>query len=175
MSKIGVAPFQASHTGKSGYIATSPRGTPKPFPFSIVEQGIINSYPKYRKFLPTSIHQYSDEIYDFRQLPYKEYYDKYGKKHINRWWVQQLDAISFYETQKQKALQDWKFGNTRTKYNARNSIQRSQYTVYNRKSKHLRCGKCKLKYRGTGQRPYCKCRSSRRKAKPRLYYSRYYR
>lgn len=111
MSKIGVAPRQATHTGKTGFVTARPVSSPKPFPFSIVEQGIINSYPEYRKYLPAESLQYTDEIYDFRSLPYKEYYDKHGKKHINSWWQSQLDAISLYETSKEKA-KNYKFNST---------------------------------------------------------------
>ncbi len=143
MSKIGVAPHQAQHTGKSGFIAARPVGSPKPFPFSIVEQGIINSYPEYRKYLPEYALQYSDEIYDFRSLPYKEWYDKRGKKHINRWWQQQLDAISFYETKKQEAIQaSREYGNTRFKYNVTKSGCKHCNNVSNYISKHICRRKC---------------------------------
>ncbi len=170
MSKIGVPRYTAGHTGKTGYITTQSVGAPKPFPFSIVEQGKVNSYPQYRKFLPTDIQPYSDEIYDFRTLPYKEWYDKRGKKHINRWWQQQLDAISLYERSKEEAKNYRQQRNTRPINNGSYYSRKYSSSKDYSKSIDLCCRKCKLKYRSTGQRPNSKRWSSRRKASPRYKY-----
>ncbi len=170
MSKIGVPRYQAGHTGKTGTISTTSIGTPKPFPFSIVEQGIVNTYPKYRKFLPGNIQPYTDEIYDFRTLPYKEWYDKRGKAHINKWWQQQLDAISLYETSLQTAKNIRQRSNSRTINDGRSTYNKRRLYQNNSIPIDLCCRKCQRQHRSSGQRPYSKRRSSYRYSKHRSYY-----
>ncbi len=159
MTRFAEARYQAGHPGKSGFISPSRVGTPKPFPFSIVEQSVINTYPNYKKFLPAYVRQYSDEIYDFRSLPYKAYYDKHGKQHVNSWWQQQLRAISLYQTSIQKAKDDWKRSDSRPKYYGRNYSSKYSKRNYNFKSKHFCRRICKFKYRSSRQGQNCQCRA----------------
>ncbi len=78
MTKYAEAPYQPSHTGKSGYVSSSPRGSPKPFPFGIAEELSANLYPQYRGLIPSDIQKYSDSYIDLRNKPYKIWYDKWG-------------------------------------------------------------------------------------------------
>ncbi len=100
MPNIGVPRYTARHSGKSGFVTIRPVGAPKPFPFSFVEDAITNTYPEYRKYIPEDYREISDSYYDLRSKPYREWYDKWGKRHINKYWEQQLDAIQKYEKAK---------------------------------------------------------------------------
>ncbi len=169
--------YTAKHTGKSGYVSTTPRGG-APIPYSFIEEVSSNLYPEVRRFVPKDFRSYTDSYYDLRNKQYKYWYDKWGKPHINKWWKKQLDETlriqKAYESQK-----NGKFSNSRTSFNER--FSRGKYTKSNsyRKSEYLRCRKCLQQYRSTGQRPYCKCRSSHwnDKYRPRSkkYYRRWYR
>ncbi len=81
--------YTATHTGKTGYVSPSPR--PKPFPYGIVEEVGSSFYPQYRQFIPRDARKFTDSYYDLRNKPYKFWYDKWGKPHINKWWKYQLD------------------------------------------------------------------------------------
>ncbi len=160
VTKFVEARFQGRHTGKTGYISTQPRGSPKPFPFGIAEEFGANFYPQYRPLIPKNLRKYTDSYIDLRNKPYKVWYDKWGKPHINKWWQEQLDATLRFQKAYKDAQTERKRGYTRAKFNGwYNSGQYSRTFRY-RKPINLRCRKCFEQYRSSGQRPYCKCRSS---------------
>jgi len=94
MAKYVRARRTAEHSGKSGYIATQPARSPKPFPWGVAEEYASSFYPQYREFIPKDYRKYTDSYYDLRTKKYKYWYDKWGKPHINKWWQEQLDVSS---------------------------------------------------------------------------------
>ncbi len=102
MTKFWEARRGPSHPGKSGYIRTRPSGSPYTFPFQFIEETATQFYPEYRQFIPKNVRRYSDSYYDLRDKPYKYWYDKYGKPHINKWWQNQLDTNYAFQTELQK-------------------------------------------------------------------------
>ncbi len=154
MAKYAEAPYQPKHTGKSGYISSSPRGSPKPFPFGVVEEFGANLYPYYRGYIPEDYQKYADSYIDLRNKPYKVWYDKWGKPHINKWWRKQLDET--FRIQKAYQAQNGKFGYSRTRNYGRNFSRQHKCSCDSRIPKYLRCRKCFIKHRSTRQRSYRK-------------------
>ncbi len=165
--------YTAKHTGKSGFVSTKPRGG-APIPYSFIEEASSNLYPSVRDFIPKDVRKYSDSYYDLRNKQYKYWYDKWGKPHINKWWQEQLNAITTIQNAKAFIQENRQRGNTRTRiYGGNLSSQYGSSGRYS-KSKYLRCGKCFLKHRSSGQRPYCKCRSPYRGHNNRYEYKKSY-
>ncbi len=163
--------YTAKHTGKSGYVATTPRGG-APIPYSFFEELSSNLYPEVREYVPTNYRDYTDSYYDLRNKQYQEWYKKWGKPTIDKymtWWKENYAEI---QAQLQASLKkkNGKFRNTRSKYYGGFPSNYNSCRDCNRKSLNLRCRKCFLKYRSTRQRPYSKRRSSYRQAKYRYFY-----
>ncbi len=159
VTKFATRGYPAKHTGKSGYVSTTPRGG-APIPYSFIEEVSSNLYPEARKFVPSDLRDYTDSYYDLRNRQYKYWYDKWGKPHINKWWKGQLDATlriqKAYETQKDYRQRS----NTRSINNGRHNRGKHLSSNNNRIPEHLCCRKCILKYRSSRQGPYNKRRSS---------------
>ncbi len=165
MTKFAEAPYQPSHTGKTGYVSAQPRGSPKPFPFGIAEEFGANLYPQYRPFIPTEFQDYADSYIDLRNKPYKIWYDKWGKPHINKWWQEQLDNAQILREallQAQKKSNE-KRGDTRSiddrwyyqhRCNGANRFRKSEYT---------RWWICEFQHRSSRQRQDSKRRTPYRR------------
>ncbi len=170
MTKFAQPSRQAKHTGKSGFISTQPRGG-TPIPFSFFEEISSNAYPSVRNFVPPDYRGYADSYYDLRNEKYQFWYQKWGKPTIDKymsWWKKNYAKI---QTELQKAQKDYgKFSNTRPQYYGRDYSKWGNKPIRYSKSKHLCSRFCKFQYRSPGQRPYCKCRSSRRKTQYRYQY-----
>ncbi len=162
MARYVRATRQAEHSGKSGYIATSKIGSPKPFPYGVAEEYATSFYPSYRPFIPERIRKTTDSLYDLRTKKYKYWYDKWGKPHINKWWRNQLDATKKIREAYEQVRRNDKYS-TFTKFNRqRGSNQRPTGNLHRRI--HCTCG---VKYvrRPYGNRPRYRTRKwfSRRK------------
>ncbi len=168
MTRFGVASRQPSHIGKSGFVRTSP--APKPIPFSLIEEIGSNLYPSARDYIPLNLRGYTDSYYDLRNEKYQYWYDKWGKPHINKWWRNQLDETLRIQKAKESFFSQRKRSNTRPINYRRYSGRRRRNTSCNCQSLYIRRGKRFVKYRSTGQRPNCKCRSQSRNIFPRSSY-----
>ncbi len=163
MTRIGVPRYTARHSGKSGFVTVNPVRSPKPFPYSIAEDVVTSYYPEYRSYLPEDLQKYGDSYYDLRSKPYKYWYDKHGKRHINKWWNTQLRYASLLTTFPKKEQILRSNGNRPySKYNGSNS--QCKYCNRNLRSySKRRCWRCynrnKIRYRQTN---YMRQRISRR-------------
>ncbi len=151
--------YTAKHTGKSGYVSTTPRGG-APIPYSFIEEASSNLYPEARRFVPKDVRKYTDSYYDLRNKQYKYWYDKWGKPHINKWWRKTLDETlrikKAWELQKTYR----QYGDSRPQFYSRNNGNRRRSSNSASKSQHICCRKCFIKYRSSRQRSNYKRRSS---------------
>jgi len=174
MTKFAEVPYQARHTGKSGYISPSPRGSPKPFPYGVAEEFGANLYPYYKDFIPKDFRNYADSYIDLRNKPYKVWYDKWGKPHINKWWRKQLDETLRIKKAYENFQKNGKYSYPRSKFHKRDYSKRHSPSYSYCKSINFRSRICQLKYRSTRQRPNRKRWTPRWKTKFRYKYKKYY-
>ncbi len=122
VTKYAEVPYQARHTGKSGYVYTKP--APKPYPFGIAEEIGASAYPHFRDYIPKDFRSYSDSYIDLRNRPYKEWYDKWGRPTIDRYSSWHKKGYAEIRQTLQNSLQK-KTGKTYNSYSRRNGKQSS--------------------------------------------------
>ncbi len=159
---IGIPRHQARHSGKSGFVTSSRISSPKPFPYSFLEDAATSYYPEYRKYVPSDYRKYSDSYYDLRSKPYKQWFDKWGKPHINKWWQEQIS----YETLRQKAQKNFQKRPSKSSYTYSKYNESVNYRKYTRCANILRNTKCKC-----GRK--LSIRQNRFKSRPRRFQRKY--
>ncbi len=88
--------YTATHTGKSGYVSTTPRGG-APVPYSFIEEVSSNLYPEVRNYIPKDYRKYSDSYYSLRNEQYQTWWKKWGKPTYNKWLRSQLYYASLLQ------------------------------------------------------------------------------
>ncbi len=158
-----------THTGKSGYVSTQPKGR-APFPFSWIEEISSNVYPSARKYVPPILHPYTDSYYDLRNEQYKYWYNKWGKPFINKRIIYNANEALRYQKALYKKKTSRQQRNAYPKFHVCYDKYGNRKPYCDTKPKYLRRRKRFVKYRSSGQRPYGKRRSSYGRSRYRLYY-----